>query len=240
MSVAHKKLIWRGILTSVCILFLSGSSAFGQAQLYSFNRKVVNWGFKVGLNANAVMHLNGERGEEELINMSFRNKSGCDISGFFRVNLDRFFLQPEVGWSTLNKEITFSFPSEEVSPPVIELQFRTQTVSANGLIGYNITKTGPFVFNVLTGTSFRYKFNTHYSITAPKSHHKDANPMYNAYGVVGFSMNISNVHFDIRYAISMLTTNMHFDNISDKPDWMENVVINKTENLLSFSCGVMF
>lgn len=231
---------WRGWGIGFLFLFLSGSAAFGQETQYVFNRKTVNWGVKVGANANSVMHLNGRRGEEELINMSFRNKSGCDVTGFFRINIDRFFVQPEVGWSTLNKEISFSFPSEEISPPIVEIQFQTQTASANGLIGYNITKRGPFAFSAYTGTSMRYKFDTRYSFTSPKSKHRDPNPIYNAYGVVGFSMNIANAHFDIRYAVSMLATNMHFDNIADKPDWMENVVINKTENLLSFSCGVMF
>jgi hypothetical protein len=219
---------------------MAGVSASGQEQVYSFNRKIMNWGFKVGLNANAVMRIQGMQGEEELANVSFRNKSGCDITGFFRINLDRFFIQPEVGWSTLNKEIMFSFPSEPTPAQVFELSLHTQTANVNGLIGYNITKTGPFVFNIITGSSLRYKFDTRYSVAYPKSEYRDSNPIYNAYGVIGFSMNISNVHFDIRYAISMFDIDMYFNDIADKPEWMENVVFHKTENLLGFSCGVMF
>jgi hypothetical protein len=240
MSITPRPLLWRGWLTGICILFLSGASVSAQEQPYGIHRKVFNWGFKVGLNANAVMHLNGTQGETELVNLSFQNKSGYDVTGFLRVNLDRFFIQPELGWSTLNKGISFSFLSDQEPLPVFELQFRTKTVHADGLIGYNITKTGPFVFNVLSGTTLRYKFDTRFSAAHPKSEHRDADPIYNAFGVFGFSVNIAHAHFDIRYAVSMLTTNLHFNNIADKPDWLNDVVINKSENLLSFSCGVMF
>ncbi|MDR2805280.1 MAG: PorT family protein [Dysgonamonadaceae bacterium] len=232
-----KQLFWKGGLI-ISLLFMAGASASGQEQPYSFNRKIVNWGFKVGLNANAVMRLQGMQGEEELANVSYRNKSGCDITGFFRVNLNRFFIQPEIGWSTLNKDLLFAFPSEPEQ--IFELSLHTQTANANGLIGYNITKTGPFVFNIIAGSSLRYKFDTRYSAAYPQNEHRDTNPVYNAYGVVGFSMNISNVHFDIRYAISMLDVDMYFNDIADKPEWMNNVLFHKTENILSFSCGVMF
>jgi hypothetical protein len=240
MKTNYQHLLGKGFPIALALFLFAASPAYGQEQPYSFNRKIVNWGLKIGLNANAVMHLNGTQGDEKLENLSFRNQSGCDLTGFFRVNLDRFFIQPEIGWSTLNKAISFSFPSEQESPPLFELQFRTQTANANGLIGYNITKTGPFTFNVLTGTSLRYKFHTRFSASYPTTEHRDPDPVYNAYGVFGFSMNIANTHFDIRYAISMLTTNMHFNHIADKPDWLENVVLNKSENLLSFSCGLLF
>jgi hypothetical protein len=229
----------KGVLTGICSLFLSGWSVSGQ-ELYSFNRKIVNWGFKVGLSANAVRHLWGVQGEEELDDVSFQNKTGATVTGFFRINFDRFFIQPEIGWSTVNKDILFSFPSEETYSQLFELSFRSQTLNANGLIGYNITKTGPFVFNVYTGTSLHYKYDTRYTTLPSRSEHYDFNSVYNAFGVFGFSMNISNVHFDIRYALSMFPTNMNFNDIADKPDWLDGVILYKSENLLSFSFGVMF
>ena len=236
-----KHVFWRGLLAGFSIFFLTGSSAFGQ-EPYSFNRRVVNWGLKAGFNANAMMHLYVlKEGEGEgLDNVSFRNRSGSDITGFFRINLDRFFVQPEFGWSRLNSDMLFSFLSDDDSQQSVELLVKSQSVHLSGLIGYNIKKTGPFVFNVIAGSSFHYKFDTRYSILRPEIKLRDATPVYKPYGLLGFSMNISNVHFDIRYAISMMTTNIHFDDISNKPDWLSGVSIHKLENILSFSCGVMF
>ncbi|MDR2682976.1 MAG: PorT family protein [Dysgonamonadaceae bacterium] len=239
MKTTVRQQILKAWLTGFSLLILAGTSVSGQEQ-YSFNRKTVNWGFKIGLNANAIMRLRGMQGEEELMNVSFRNKSGCDITGFFRVNLDRFFMQPEIGWSVLNKDILFSFPSNESYSQSNELSFHSRIVNANGLIGYNITKSGPFVFNVFTGTSLHYQYDTHFSLLYPKSEHRSMTPVYNAYGVVGFSMNISNVHFDIRYAISVFPSNLDFNTIADKPERLEGVSLQKSENILSFSCGVMF
>ena len=231
----------RKLLIGLSLFLLAGSFAFGQER-YPFNRKVVNWGLKAGFNASAMMHLQVLQGEEEeeLANASFRNKSGTDITGFFRINLDQFFVQPELGWTRLNNDISFSIPSEDNSQQLVELSFKNQSVNVNGLIGYNLIKTGPFVFNVIAGSSLRYRFSSRYSILRPESEYRDTNPSYKPYGLLGFSMNISNVHFDIRYAISLLTTNIDFDDISDKPDWLGGVSVHKLENVLSFSCGVMF
>ncbi|MDR0540720.1 MAG: hypothetical protein LBH19_00750 [Dysgonamonadaceae bacterium] len=245
MKRIYRHIFLKGLLTGTGILLWAVLSVSGQER-YSFNRKVVNWGVKAGLNANAMMHLQVTQGEEELTDVSFRNKTGCDIIGFFRLNLDRFFIQPEFGWTVLNKDILFSLPENDRLLPV-ELSFRTQTANANGLIGYNITKTGPFVFNVLAGTSLRYRFstrmetgNTIYSNSHPANSYQYNNPMYNAYALVGFSMNISNIHFNIRYAVSMFAPDIYFDELPDKPDRLEGIVIRKNENILSFSCGVMF
>ena len=239
MKLLSKQMLWREWLAGFGIFFLAGLSAFGQER-YSFNRKVVNWGLKAGFNANAMMHLQVLQGEEELADVSFRNKSGTDITGFFRINLEQFFVQPELEWTRLNNDISFSLLSEEDSQQLVELSFKSQSIHVNGLIGYNIIKTGPFAFNVMVGSSLRYRFSDRYSILRPESKHHDPNPVYKPYGLLGFSMNISNVHFDIRYAISLLTANTNFDNLSDKPDWLGGISIYKRENILSFSCGVMF
>jgi len=95
MKLLSKQMLWREWLAGFGIFFLAGLSAFGQER-YSFNRKVVNWGLKAGFNANAMMHLQVLQGEEELADVSFRNKSGTDITGFFRINLEQFFVQPEL------------------------------------------------------------------------------------------------------------------------------------------------
>ena len=239
MKLFGKQAFGRRLPVALCIFFLAGSSVLGQ-EPYSFNRKTVNWGLKVGFNANAMMHLKVLQEEEELADVSFRNKSGTDITGFFRINLDRFFVQPEIGWTKLNSDISFPLLLEEESPQLLDLLFESQTLNLNGLIGYNITKTGPFVFNVIAGSSLRYRFDVRYSVRNPESKHRDPNSMYKPYGLLGFSMNISNVHFDVRYAFSLMTTNIIFDSISDKPDWLGGVSIHKLENILSFSCGVMF
>jgi len=226
------------VMVSISLLFLAYLPAFGQGhhEHYSFNRKVVNWGLKVGLNANAMMHLQVIQGGEELSNVSFRNKTGNNVNVFFRLNLDRFFVQPELEWMVLRKDILFT----EISERLTELSVKTQSINVNGLIGYNITKTGPFVFNVIAGASWRYQFEAHYSALQSKNDYWNDKLTFNPYGIVGFSTNISNVHFDIRYALSILTANVKFDDIPNKPNWAEGISIYNRENILSFSFGIMF
>jgi hypothetical protein len=239
MKKTCRQMLLRSLLTGIGILFLTGLQVSGQ-ELYSFNRKTINWGLKAGLNANAIMYFQIMQGDEEVKNVSFRNKSGYDLTGFFRINLDRFFIQPEIGWGILNKDISFSLPSHPEYPQLLDMSLKSQTANINGLIGYNITRTGPFTFNVLTGISLRYRFETWYSFHDLKGKYNITSPAYNAFGVVGFSMNISNLHFDIRYTVGFWPANLTFDETPDKPEWLAGTVFYKNENILGFSCGLMF
>jgi len=236
MKALYKQLFLKGLSAGIGLLFLAYSPALGQVrhERYNFNRRMINWGVKAGLNANAMVHLRVLQEEEELPNVSFRNRSGSDIGVFFRLNLNKFFVQPELEWMVLHQDISFL----EVSR--VELSVKTQSVNANGLIGYNITKTGPFTFNVIAGTSWRYQVEARYSMLHSESKYWNTNLTYSPYAVAGFSMNISNVHFDVRYALCLLTANIKFDDTSNKPNWAEGISIYDRENILSFSCGIMF
>jgi hypothetical protein len=226
------------VLSLLCLIAWTGQTAYGQSYR-RYDQQVFNWGVRFSLNASAIMHYNGSVDGEELLNETYTNKTGYGFYTFFRVNLDRFFVQPEIGWSQINKELAFTFPPETINPPATKLAINLQTLNLNALVGYNITRTGPFVFNVITGASIRYKHNVHYDMNV-QTDFQDSRNRYNPFGVIGFSTNISAVHFDVRYELSMWNTNIRFSDIPDSPDALQKVVIRKNENIISFSCGVMF
>jgi hypothetical protein len=220
------------------LLVLTAYPAMAQAP-YAFNRKIVNWGVKAGFNANSVMQIKAMHNGEVLSGSSFRNKTGYDVTTFLRINLDRFFIQPEAGWSVRNKDLLFSLPTDEERMQTFDLSFRTQSVHANGLIGYNITKTGPFAFNVFAGTTLNYNYYTRYCINPQNNNtYRNNDPLYGLYTTAGFSMNISNVHFDIRYAVNIFSSDMGFGD--GNPEALAGITLHKRENVMSFSCGVMF
>ena len=238
MSKAWKHIVGLAFLILFNSVWVQGQPAPGH-RYRKYNQSVLNWGLKLGLNATAVTSFSGMRGEEQLQKTSYHNQSGCSLTAFFRINLDRFLIQPEIGWSVQNKDLFFTFPSENAHPPLTELSIKAHTIDINALIGYNITRTGPFIFNVITGTSIRYKLNTQFLIS-PDNRFQDRRGSYNMYGVLGFSTNISAVHFDIRYEISTIDTDLFLDEVEGRPDLLQGVLLRKNENILSFSCGFMF
>ncbi|GHT04832.1 hypothetical protein FACS189440_18160 [Bacteroidia bacterium] len=203
----------------------------------NYNYRVFNWGFKMTLNATAITQSDVFVGENQLMNESYKNNSGFGLYTFFRVNLDRVFIQPEFGWSRISKEL-FMAPTEVPDPKLTDLSLKIETANVNALAGYNITKTVPFVFNVIAGASFRYKFDSHYSNSDFDFH--DRRGRYNTYGVVGFTTNISYIHFDVRYEMSLFHTDIRFDDIADCPEEFAGIYVRKSENIISFACGFMF
>jgi hypothetical protein len=212
--------------------------AYGQPY-QNYKYKVFNWGLKMTLNATAITQSDIFLGETQLLNESYKNNSGFGFYTFFRVNLDRVFIQPEFGWSLLSKEL-FTSPSDVLDSKFTDLSLKIKTANVNALVGYNITKTGPFVFNVITGASFRYKFDSYYSNKDKEFDFHDRTNRYNSYGVLGFTTNISYIHFDVRYEMSLLHTDIRFDDIPDRPEEFAGIYVRKSENIISFAFGLMF
>jgi hypothetical protein len=202
-----------------------------QGQQYpDYNYSVLNWGFRLGLNALSNTSCNLYSKKTELTNKSLLNGSGYDVNTFLRINLGRVFMQPEFGWSLYKQK--FSFSSENSNKL---FSMKTQAVKVNVLAGYYFTKNGPFLFSFICGSSFHYYFNTSFNTSF-----QDKTPHFIPYGLAGFSINISKVYFDIRYGLSFFNTNINFDEITDKPASLEGISLNKKENVLNFSCGLIF
>jgi hypothetical protein len=232
-----KDKIVRFLLLTIC-LFPAKQTLFGQLDKY--NHHPINAGLKAGLNALSLSHYKAYQGEVELSNLSWKNKSGFDFNIFFRINLDRFFMQPEVEWSMYEQEISYSLPAGNDYSST-HLSIKTQVAKVNVLVGYNMTKTGPFLLNFVIGPSFRDNFNSHYDNAIwLNSGLQNKKPCYSTNGIMGVTINIAKVHFDVRYEVSIFNSNISFDEIHDRPESLAGITIHKKENILSFSCGWMF
>ncbi|MCL1938428.1 MAG: PorT family protein [Candidatus Azobacteroides sp.] len=204
------------------------------------NHHAINIGLKAGLNALSLSHYKAYQGETELSNLSGKNKSGYGLNLFFRINLDRFFMQPEAEWSLYKQEISYDYPVGD-NYQSTHLSIETQAAKINVLVGYNMTKSGPFLLNLVIGPSFRDNFKSRYGNTLwGNPVFQNTRPNYSTNGIMGITINIAKVHFDIRYEISFFNSNISFDEMSGRPDLLEGISIRKRENILSFSCGWMF
>lgn len=221
------------------MLCLQTTSLFAQ---HSFDNDVFNPGIKLGLNALSTTKYDMHYGEQLLDDDYYRNTNGYIANIFLRVNLDRFFFQPEFEFNTFRQELKYMIPTEgdiRNSFDLNELDIKGSTVNVYSLVGYNFVKNGPYLFNVYTGICFSSVVRTSYELNNElKFTDKDLSYKYG--GVVGFSFNVSIVHFDIRYKLNRPNTNLDFSKVDGFPEEQKLFKIKKNENQLSFSCGVMF
>ncbi|MDR0412960.1 MAG: hypothetical protein LBH61_04055 [Dysgonamonadaceae bacterium] len=225
-------------------IFLSGLLwTAGQAAVYgqfSPNKDypAFNWGFRVGLNALSAVECNWHSRIADLTNGPYTNKSGCDVHSFFRINLDHFFMQPEVGWNLYQQEI--SFLSDNPGEKRTGISLKSYAVDMTLLAGYFIAGGETFSLGLICGPSFQYHYNTQFNTFSSKLELRDKKPHFIPYGVVGFAIGISRAYFDVRCGLNMIDTKIDFDKVSDKPVSLDNVSLRKNDVILNFSCGLIF
>jgi hypothetical protein len=219
------------------IIFVTGQATYGQT-FPNENYSAFNWGFRLGLNALSTAGCDWNSEKIKLVNGKYQNKSGYGFHTFFRINLRRFFMQPELGWNLYKQEISFS--SENPDHEETKISLKNNVVDINVLAGYSITKREAFSLNFICGTSFQYCYNTHFTTFTPSSKFQDGRPHFIPYGVIGFTIGISKSYFDIRYELNIIDTKIDFDGISNKPASLDKVSLRKSENILNFSCGLIF
>ena len=201
--------------------------------------KTVNWGLKAGVNALSSSYFDVYQGETIIDDVSYVNKIGFTGGVFFRVNLSNFFMQPEAIYSYSKEKYSFEQPSTDFS------NYLKSTIGAYHysllvpvLAGYNVIKQDRYLFSVYLGPSFQYHYKT--SFDQMSSNFIDETSQYSINGTIGISFSISHIFFDFRYLINRPNTNVYFNDIADSPEYLKNVSIKKNENMLSFSCGLMF
>ena len=214
-----------------------------QAQRKSFRMTsgTINWGLNVGINALSSSNFEVYQGDTKLDEASYRNKIGFTGSTFFRFNLGDLFLQPEATYYYSQEKISLGqLPDTENYYGSVRSAFDVShhSLLVPVLAGYNIIKQGRYLFNVYLGPSFQYHYKT--SFNQMNSKFVDTSPQYSINGIIGISYNISHIFFDFRYMINYPNTNVNFNKIPDSPEFLKDISIKKNENMLSFSCGLMF
>jgi len=199
-----------------------------------------NWGARLGLNAVSIRSYEVYSDDEILPNSSYTNKNGYLITAFARFNINRVFLQPELAWNEYNRTCSFSLPIENTDNyyQPSDLDINSKSINTNFLVGYNIIHDYPFLFGIYIGSAFIGTYRTDYSVEMGESISKNDLSL-NYTGILGFSINISNIYFDLRYEMCLPNDNLSLRDLNF-PERYQNVRIKKTESMLSFSCGVMF
>ena len=199
-----------------------------------------NLGVRFGLNAISITSYEAYKADEILPNSSYTNKNGYLTAVFARFNLDRIFLQPELAWNEYNRTCSFSLPLENSNSyhQPSDLNINSKSINTNFLVGYNIIRDHPFSFGLYIGSAFIGTYQANYSIGTDELYNK-SDLSLNYTGILGVSINIHKIYFDLRFETSLPNANLNLSGIPDFPERFHDVRIKKTESILSFSCGIM-
>jgi hypothetical protein len=222
------------IFPLLIFLFVTTSQSFAQSKRF-------NYGFKIGLNALSVIKYNTYYAGNITSGNSYANKNGYLVGAFFRVNYSHIFLQPEMAWNFHRQKCGFMLPNESNTEEYLpqNMNINMDAVNTNLLLGYNIIKNKPYLFDVYIGTSLKWTYKIKYGITEEYSYFGKSDFFCYA-GIFGFSISISKLYFDFRYEINQPNTNLDFSNMLNIPETYRGVFLEKNENILSFSIGMIF
>jgi len=222
------------VFSLLIFLFVTENRSFAQ-----FER--VNYGFKIGLNALSTIRYNTYYMGDTTSGGSYTNKNGYLVSAFFRMNYSKLFLQPEVTWNYHQQRCGFVIPDANNPNTFLprSLNIDMDALNANLLLGYSIIKNKPYVFDAYIGASLKWTYRIRYKISDVHSYSGESDFFCYA-GVIGFSVHISKLYFDFRYELNQPNTNLDFSRIPNIPEDYRGVFLEKNENILSFSVGMMF
>jgi hypothetical protein len=215
-------------------LLIAGKQAFAQSERF-------NYGFKVGLNALSATRYNTSYAGVATSDGNYTNKNGYSVGAFFRINYSKLFLQPELTWNYHQQKCGFMIPNASNSDAYLlkALDIDLDAVHTNMLLGYDIIRSRPFLFSAYAGTSLKWTYKIKYAISDEHTYSGESDLFCYA-GILGFAVHIAKVYFDFRYEINQPNTNLDFNDIPDIPDAYKGVFLDKNENILSFSIGLMF
>lgn len=207
----------------------------------TYDNDVFNFGVKIGLNSLTSTSYKVYFEDSKLDVGKVINKNGYLLNGFARINLDRFFMQPEFEWSRYQQECVFAIPislEENTYENTQTLDMNENAANVYVLVGYHIVKNGPYIINAYLGGGGRMNYKTKYKFRDYSF--TDRDNRYNYSGIIGTSINVGIIHFDIRYHFNFPDTDINLSGINGTPEKYRNISFKKNENILSFSCGVMF
>ena len=232
----------------IWIFFSSYVAVFSQspATTHYITEKVFNWGIRAGLNAVVPSYYTVTYNGESTINQTMINEVGYSGGLFGRVNLSSFFMQPEASYFYTPEKLSFTILQEDALGNYnMTIRTQTQSVSVAVLLGFNIVKEGPFLFNIFCGPAAYYNFLTTYEIdklhllrTEAADYKHITN--YKLSMVTGISANISRLYFDFRLSIGMKSSMLDFSELQEAPEHLQGIAVKDNGNLLCFSCGIMF
>lgn len=220
------------------LLFLSGPTRVSAQEQVQY--KALNWGFRLGLNASNTVDFETFYDGQLTENESLTGKVGLNAVVFTRINLDDFILQPELSWNTCRQQMSF-YTSPADTPEALKETLNLSRYSGNlsVLAGYNIIHNGPYIFSVMAGASFRYNYKSKFDFQS-QGDFSTNQPDYNYLGILAVSAIIDKVYFDFRYELNLPNSDISFNKLSEASENLNPISIRKKENIISFSCGLLF
>ena len=235
---------------SVILLLFILTYNHSTAQISRYIRVVqknFNWGVRAGFNATNYNLYQIYQNDTE-INGDIINQTGFQCAFFGKTNIGKFFFQPDFSYFLTREKYQLGIPvsididtGQEIIKD-ITLEKSSQSLSAATLFGYNVYKSDACLFNLLLGPNFIFnhvnKYKAKYEITES---FEDKNLHYKLNLVTGVSANISHFYLDFRYELNLPSKNdIHFSDVENLPNYLKDISIRKTRNIISFSMGVMF
>lgn len=207
-----------------------------------------NWGAKVGFSSMLPV-INTFTIEDIPIESNVEYQVGYMAALFFRLNFDRFFMQPSLAWYHTESRLFFNVP-EEVNPlnstPTRQmsdqLNLTIRSLSAPIMIGYNIVKEKPFGLSIMAGANIKYNYRIEYTTNLDYYRDKyttdDTKFRVNLMGGIGVTL--WQMFFDFTYEVGLNHRETNFKRVKDDFPLAGNIILDKRLNMMGFSLGLLF
>ena len=238
------------VLILLCILWSIGFS--GKARAASWNAEgdpKVNIGIKAGFNSSMFIIDRISIGGTELGNIQNNYKVGYFGAFFCRFNMKgHHFMQTELSYNVSKGSISIPSSAENISLLQDNALVKTDihSIDIPLLYGYKFIDKYPYGMAFFAGPKAAYIWEKHseseYSGFYQQGIHEEIRPFIFS-GVVGLSVNVSNIFFDFRYEIGLhnMVRSVSFDkDLTETPYDTQDLSLKRRRNVLSFSVGVIF
>lgn len=228
-------------------VFIVGMSAHAQKFIH-IDDKAFNFGAKVGVNSTFPVINSLTIDEVEAENIDIHYKVGYQASVFCRINIDRFFIQPDLSWYRTEGELRFSMPKAESdltgnnTPKTDLLQIKTSSLEMPVMIGYYLVKEAPYALSIMVGPKLKYNYKSNYTTyfsEITQEYVNDSTPF--GLGIAtGLGVSIARLFFEFTYEFGLNQVESDFKDKSSQVPTGRNISIDKRTNVLSFSLGFLF
>ncbi|WP_455637648.1 porin family protein [Parabacteroides sp.] len=233
------------LLLSLLLLLVTANAQ----KFIQIEDKAFNFGAKVGYNSTFPIINSLTIDGVEAENVRLQYKVGYQASVFCRINVDRFFIQPDFSWQRTEGNILFSLPASTESdlvdgntPKADQFLLRTSSLAMPVMIGYYLVKEGPYALSFMAGPKLKYnykaRYTTHFS-EITNEYINDSTP----FGVgiaTGLGVSIWRLFFEFTYEFGLNKVESDFKDKSSQTPTERSISIDKRTNMMSFSLGFLF
>ena len=229
-------------------MFLGGISV--QAQKFiQIDDKAFNFGAKVGFNSTFPIVNSLTIDDIEAENIRLQYKVGYQASIFCRINIDRFFIQPDLSWYRTEGDILFSLPETEGPGTIMDknsgddqLRLKSASLELPVMIGYYLVKEGPYALSMMVGPKLKYNYKLRYTtyFSELTNEYINDNTPFGVGIAAGLGVSIWRLFFEFTYEFGINQIESDFKDQSSQLPVERTISIDKRTNMMSFSLGFLF